>query len=63
MVRGSEVVYDHFDLKVIDGAVDGAAATAGFSGKILSYLQSGLIKDYALVFLLGLIIFLGYLLF
>ncbi len=62
-IRGSEIVYDNFDLKVIDGAVNGSAEAAGFSGKILSYFQSGLIKDYALIFLLGAIIFLGYLLF
>jgi NADH-quinone oxidoreductase subunit L len=61
-VRGSEIIYDNFDLKVIDGALDGTASATNFSGKILSYLQSGLIKDYALIFLLGVIIFLGYLL-
>lgn len=60
MVRGSETIYDKFDLKVIDGAVNGTASATGFSGKILSYLQSGLIKDYALIFLLGVIIFIGY---
>ena len=61
-VRSSEIVYDNFDLKVIDGALNGTAAATNFSGKILSYLQSGLLKDYALVFLLGVIIFLGFLL-
>jgi len=61
-IKGSEIIYDKFDLKVIDGGVNGAATAAGFFGKILSYFQSGLIKDYALIFLLGLIIFLGYLL-
>ncbi|MBC8358342.1 MAG: NADH-quinone oxidoreductase subunit L [Candidatus Aminicenantes bacterium] len=61
-IKGSEIIYDKFDLKVIDGGVNGTATAAGFFGKILSYFQSGLIKDYALIFLLGLIIFLGYLL-
>ena len=60
-VKGSEIIYDNFDLKIIDGAVNGTAKVTGFSGKILSYFQSGLIKDYALIFLLGVIIFLGYL--
>ncbi len=63
VVRGSEIVYDNFDLKVIDGAVNGSASVTGLSGKILSYIQTGLIKDYALVFLFGVILFLGYLLF
>lgn len=62
-IKGSEWVYHHFDLKVIDGAVNGTASSTNFSGKILSYFQSGLIKDYALVFLLGVVVFIGYMLF
>ncbi len=62
LVRGAEGVYEHFDLKVIDGALDGSAAAAGLAGKGLSVLQSGLIRDYALAFLIGAILFLGFLL-
>ena len=62
-IKGSEIIYDNFDLKVIDGAVNGTAKATGFTGKILSFFQSGLIKDYGLIFLLGVIIFLAYLLF
>ncbi|MCK4495428.1 MAG: NADH-quinone oxidoreductase subunit L, partial [Candidatus Aminicenantes bacterium] len=62
-IKGSELIYDKFDLKVIDGAVNGTASSAGFFGKILSYFQTGLIKDYALIFLLGAILFIAYLLF
>jgi NADH-quinone oxidoreductase subunit L len=61
-ITGSEVVYDNFDLKVIDGTINGTAAATGFTGQLLSFLQSGLVKDYALVLLLGVVIFLGYLL-
>jgi len=63
MIRGSEIVYKNFDLKVIDGIANGSAKTAGFIGKVFSYFQTGLLKDYALIFLLGAIILLGYLLF
>jgi len=63
LVRGSEIIYDNFDLKVVDGALNGSAWATSFTGKILSYFQSGLIKDYALVFLFGVILFLGYLFF
>jgi NADH-quinone oxidoreductase subunit L len=63
MVRGSEIVYKNFDLAVIDGAVDGTGNTANFFGKLLSYFQTGLIKDYALIFLLGATLLLGILLF
>jgi len=62
-IKGSEMVYDHFDLKVIDGVVNGSAKTTNFFGKVLSYFQTGYIKDYALIFLLGVILLLGYLLF
>lgn len=62
-VKGSEVIYDHFDLKVIDGALNGSAALANLWGRLLSFFQSGLIKDYALIFLLGVILLLGYLMF
>ncbi len=63
LVSGSRLAYDHFDLKVIDGTINGTAETTGYAGKILSFLQSGLVKDYALVILLGVVIFLGFLLF
>jgi NADH-quinone oxidoreductase subunit L len=63
LVNGSRLVYDNFDLKVIDGTINGTAKTTGFAGKVLGFLQSGLAKDYALVILLGVVIFLGYLLF
>jgi NADH-quinone oxidoreductase subunit L len=62
-IKGSRLVYDHFDLKVIDGTVNGAGASANFFGKILSYFQTGLLKDYALIFLIGAIILLGFFLF
>jgi NADH-quinone oxidoreductase subunit L len=62
-IKGSEIVYDHFDLKVIDGAVNGSAKATNFFGKVLSYFQTGFIKDYALIFLLGAILLIGYLLF
>ena len=63
MVKGSELAYKHFDLAVIDATVNNAGNVTNFFGKILSYLQTGLIKDYALIFLLGATILIGFLLF
>jgi NADH-quinone oxidoreductase subunit L len=63
MVVGSQAVYDNFDLRVIDGTINGTAAATGLAGRALSLIQSGLVKDYALVMLLGVVIFLGVLLF
>lgn len=62
LVRGAEKVYEHFDLKVVDGALNGSATAAGLAGKGLNLLQSGLVRDYALAFLIGALIFLGVLL-
>jgi NADH-quinone oxidoreductase subunit L len=62
-IKGSELVYRKFDLNVIDGAVNGTASGTGFFGKVLSYFQTGLIKDYTLIFLLGAVILLGLLIF
>ena len=63
MIRSSEIVYNNFDLKVIDGTLNGSASAANWSGKVLSYLQTGFIKDYALIFLVGIVIVIGFLLF
>jgi NADH-quinone oxidoreductase subunit L len=63
LVQASEWTYRRFDLGIIDAAVDGTAKTAGFFGKAAGILQTGLIKDYALAILLGVLIFLGVLLF
>jgi len=62
LVRGAEAVYERFDLKIVDGALNGSAAAASLAGKGLNVLQSGLVRDYALAFLLGAILFVGFLL-
>jgi NADH-quinone oxidoreductase subunit L len=59
IVSGSSWIYRKFDLGVIDASVDGSAASAGFFGRVLALLQTGLIKDYALAILLGAAILLG----
>jgi NADH-quinone oxidoreductase subunit L len=62
LVRGSEFIYARFDLPVVDGALNGSAAAVGSAGKGLNILQSGLLRDYTLAFLIGAVIFLGVLL-
>jgi NADH-quinone oxidoreductase subunit L len=44
---------DLFDRKAIDGAVNGVAETAGFSGGLLRYLQSGNVQRYAVFLFAG----------
>jgi NADH-quinone oxidoreductase subunit L len=62
-VRGAELVYKHFDLKVIDGALNLSAGAAAATGRGLGRLQTGLLKDYALAFLLAVVVFLAFILF
>jgi NADH-quinone oxidoreductase subunit L len=59
LLRGSEAVYRHFDLKVIDGAVNGAGRLVTLAGRRLNVLQTGRLRDYALAMLAGLLIALG----
>ncbi len=62
ILRGAERIYENFDLKVVDGVLNGSATAASLAGKGLNALQSGLVRDYALAFLLGAMLFLGFLL-
>jgi NADH-quinone oxidoreductase subunit L len=62
LIKGSERIYAGFDLKIVDGALNGSAAAADRAGRGLSRLQTGLLRDYALAFLVGAVIFLGFLL-
>jgi NADH-quinone oxidoreductase subunit L len=41
---------------VIDGAVNGAAQIAGFTGGILRYIQSGNVQRYAVVLFAGVLV-------
>jgi NADH-quinone oxidoreductase subunit L len=59
LVRGSDWVYRRFDLKIVDGALDGTAAATRAAGRLAGAFQTGLIKDYALVFLAGVAAFLA----
>jgi NADH:ubiquinone oxidoreductase subunit 5 (subunit L)/multisubunit Na+/H+ antiporter MnhA subunit len=44
---------DLFDRYAIDGAVNGVAETAGFTGGILRYVQSGNVQRYAVFLFAG----------
>ena len=45
-----------FDLKVIDGIVNGAAWVTGAVGQLVRPLQTGFVRNYALYLLLGVVI-------
>jgi NADH-quinone oxidoreductase subunit L len=50
-----------FDKWVVDGLVNAAGVTAELTGQIIKLFQTGLVRNYALVFLLGVVAILYYL--
>lgn len=49
------------DVKVIDGAVNGAAKLAGLISSVARKIQTGVAQSYVFVFVLGVVVILGYL--
>ena len=45
-----------FDEHVIDGAVNGLANIAGFTGGLLRYIQSGNVQRYAVFLFTGIVV-------
>ncbi|MBI2131955.1 MAG: hypothetical protein HYT99_03925, partial [Candidatus Tectomicrobia bacterium] len=42
-----------FDLRTVDGAVNGTAGVIGFFSQLLKFIQSGMVQNYLFVMLLG----------
>ena len=53
-------LYKIFDVMVIDGIVNGSAWVAGQSGLIFRKLQNGLVQNYAIVIVVGILCAIGY---
>jgi NADH-quinone oxidoreductase subunit L len=51
-----------FDVKIIDGIVNGSAKVFGGMASVLRRWQTGIVQNYAVTLVLGLIVILGYLL-
>jgi NADH-quinone oxidoreductase subunit L len=56
----SRFLYESFDMGVIDGAVNGVARGVGWLGGQTRRLQNGLVGTYALTFLVGVVLVIGY---
>jgi len=61
IVNFSRFLWKFFDDAVIDGVVNGTAGLVRGWGTVTRWLQTGLVKDYALTFLVGVLIVIGYL--
>jgi NADH-quinone oxidoreductase subunit L len=54
------VLWKFIDVRIIDGAVNGAGQLAGLFGGTLRYLQSGLARSYVALVVLGALLIIGY---
>ncbi len=61
IVKFSRLLWKSFDESVIDGIVNGVAGLTRYWGSVLRRLESGLVKDYALSILVGMVVIVGYL--
>ncbi len=61
IVRASRWLWRFVDEKIVDGIVNGVASVAILFGSGLRRLQTGLVKDYALSILIGVVAVIGYL--
>ncbi len=62
-VKFSDKVLAVFDMKVVDGFVNAVAGFVRLAGSLLRYIQTGITTNYALFFVLGVILVLSMLLF
>lgn len=64
LVRGSTVLlWKVFDVALIDGAVNGVASAVAACAAVLRRLQTGLVRSYLVMILIGALIVLGYFVF
>lgn len=63
LLRISDFLSDIFDMKGIDGLVNGVAWVVAATGKGVRRIQTGFVQNYALFMSMGIVILLAYLLF
>ncbi|MEX0994708.1 MAG: NADH-quinone oxidoreductase subunit L [Balneolaceae bacterium] len=63
IVRLSDRVLAVFDMKVLDGLVNGVGGTVRLFGSLFRYIQTGVVTSYALFFIIGVMIVLYVMLF
>jgi NADH-quinone oxidoreductase subunit L len=61
LVKGSDLLWQKFDVLIIDGFFNGTAWLAGQWAISMRKLQTGMVRSYAFVFLGGAIFVIGYL--
>jgi NADH-quinone oxidoreductase subunit L len=59
-VGSTNVLWKFIDVRIIDGAVNGAGQVAALLGTSLRYVQSGLARSYVAIVVLGALLIIGY---
>jgi len=62
-IKISDIFWKIFDIKIVDGAVNGTADVIQSAGDKLRKVQTGYIQEYALSLILGAVIIIGYFIF
>jgi NADH-quinone oxidoreductase subunit L len=60
IVNFSRFLWKAFDESIVDGIVNGVGALTRGVGSVLRWLETGLVKDYALSILFGVLVIIGY---
>lgn len=55
IVKGSDLLWKQADIRGVDGAVNGVAWVIKLCGKVASSFQSGFVRNYALIMVVGFI--------
>ncbi len=58
----NEVLYKVVDVRAIDGTVNGGASVTGWIGTILRRIQTGMVQNYAVMIVMGILVLIGYVL-
>jgi len=62
-IKISDIFWKIFDIKIVDGAVNGTANVIQSAGDKLRKVQTGYVQEYALSLILGAVIIIGYFIF
>jgi NADH-quinone oxidoreductase subunit L len=62
LVTFSNFLWQSFDVLIVDGAINGAAWLLGQAAAVLRRVQTGMVRSYAFIFLMGAVFVIGYLL-
>jgi NADH-quinone oxidoreductase subunit L len=53
-------LYKIVDVKIIDGIINGLAAIVGVGGSVFRKIQTGIVQNYAIVIVVGILLAVGY---